>query len=252
MIHFRIVVPVYKSPGFVQKCIQSLRMQSHPDWSCNIIDDHSEDQTTKFIDREIRGAEDRFRVWSNDKRVGALANIQKAIQLHSPKPEDVIVTLDGDDWLTHSGVLTMLNQIYDGTPVRLTYGQFRVLSDGRLGQCREFPDDVKRDRSYRTYKGKVGASHLRTFRYELWRKIRSDDLIDPETGAHWNMAWDVAMLLPMMEMCSPEEIRCVAEVLYQYNDRNPLNDHKVDAGQQTRSDQRIRALPAYMRVPWLQ
>ncbi len=93
------------------------------------------------------------------------------------------------------------------------------------------------------------ASHLRTFRHELWAKINSADLLDPTTGRPWDMAWDLAMMFPMLEMCEADEFACIQTPLYVYNDTNPLNDNRVNALLQRKVDWAVRAMPTYPRTP---
>jgi len=63
------------------------------------------------------------------------------------------------------------------------------------------------------------------------------------------MAPDVAIMYPLLEMCEPGKIRFVPEVLYVYNDLNPLNEHKLDLERQNRTDDWFRRRP---KVPVLQ
>jgi len=239
---FRFVVPVYNAQAWIGKCLDSIRSQSIRQWQCVVVDDHSSDNTWDEVQRAI-GLDDRFTAVRNPRRIGAFANIINAIDLHAPDPKDVIVTVDGDDWLAHDRVLERLLSVYRNPRAQMTYGQFRQQMSGHVGWCREFPAEVKEARSYRVHDWI--ATHLRTFRYGLWRRIRRRDLNDPQTGRPWEMAWDVAMMMPMLEMCEPDQVVFIPDVLYAYNDLNPLNDHKVDVRKQRDMHQRILALPSY-------
>ena len=55
----------------------------------------------------------------------------------------------------------------------------------------------------------------------------------------------MAMMRPMLEMCDADQVVFIPEILYSYNDLNPINDHKVDGGKQRDMHQRILALPSY-------
>jgi len=239
---FRFVVPVYNSEAWVGRCIESIRQQSIRSWRCVVVDDASTDGTWDAVQRAA-GGDDRFLLVRNPQRRGALANIMSAIDRHAAAPSDVVVTVDGDDWLAHARVLERLLQVYRNPRAQLTYGQFRQVTSGDIGWCREYPAEVKAARSYRSYDGL--ASHLRTFRYGLYRRIKREDLLDPRTKMPWAMAWDLALMLPMLEMCLPDQVVFIPDVLYSYNDANPLNDHKVNREEQIRSDRAIRALLPY-------
>ena len=45
--------------------------------------------------------------------------------------EDVVVCLDGDDWLNGEGVFSRLNEIYEKEDCWLTYGSYMQYPDGR-------------------------------------------------------------------------------------------------------------------------
>lgn len=240
---FRVVVPVYNAAEWIGRCLGSVQRQTVRSWECVVVDDASTDGTYEAAVRAV-GSDERFRLHRNPERRGALANIIRAIDLHAPEPSDVVVTVDGDDWLAHERVLERLLREYRNPRTQLTYGQFRQELSGHAGWCREYPPEVKAARAYREHDWI--ASHLRTFRHGLWAKVRRRDLDDPRTGRPWEMAWDVAMMVPMLEMCAPDQVVFIPEVLYAYNDLNPLNDHKKDAAKQRDMHRRILALPSYV------
>jgi glycosyltransferase involved in cell wall biosynthesis len=240
---FRVVVPVYNAEKWVAKCLQSIREQTIGNFTCVVVDDASSDNTAT-IARQFCRTDNRFKFVGNTERVGALANIIHAIDLHKAHDTDVIVTVDGDDWLAHNKVFARLAQAYCDPHVQLTYGQFMQMEQQEPGWCRRYPDEVIKNRAYRQYDWI--ASHLRTFRYKLWRQINRKHLNDPQTGKPWEMAWDVAMMVPMLEMCGPEQFQFIPEILYSYNNLNPLNDHKVDVEKQRDMHRRILALPSYV------
>ena len=43
----------------------------------------------------------------------------------------------------------------------------------------------------------------------------------------------------MIEMADPENVVCVPEIVYNYNDANPLNDYKVNSEEQTKTANKI-------------
>lgn len=72
------------------------------------------------------------------------------------------------------------------------------------------------------------ATHLRTFRASLFKKIERSDLL--YNNEFFPVTWDMAIMFPMLEMCSPKNVtdkphaRFISEVLYLYNDVNPISD----------------------------
>ena len=237
MIH--VVVQFYNSP-WIGKCIASLRSQTGPEFRVVAIDDASTDGSYDRM-RDAVVTDPRFTLVRNEQRDGALANLCRAIDASGAEAEDVIVTVDGDDWLPHSLVLDIIAATYSNPRVLLTYGQAVTRLDGHVEPTEGYPDETVHAKSYRWDKWR--ATHLRTFRHGLWNKLGPSDLINPKTGQHWEMAWDCAMMFPMLELCEPGQAVFINEILYVYNDVNPIGDNKVDYTKQRRMELAIRAMP---------
>ena len=88
------------------------------------------------------------------------------------------------------------------------------------------------------------SSHLRTFKYKLWKKIEKKDFINPETGQFIKAAWDLAFVFPMLEM-SGKRALYVSEIMYIYNRDNPLNEDKVDHAKQLGEESFVRSKSKY-------
>jgi hypothetical protein len=91
------------------------------------------------------------------------------------------------------------------------------------------------------------ASHMRTWRVFLWRKIKQDDLKD-ENGVYWKVTGDLSFMYPMLEMSGEEHYRFMPEINYVYNDTNPLNDHKIDLGLVNEIADKIRSMKKYDKL----
>jgi hypothetical protein len=90
-------------------------------------------------------------------------------------------------------------------------------------------------------------SHLRTWRSWLWKKIKEDDLKD-ENGVYWSVAGDLAFMYPMYEMSGQEHYRYVDKITYIYNDRNPINDHKVNLGGAIANTTKLKGKEPYKKL----
>ena len=108
----RIIVPAYNCSQWIHKGIKSIKEQTFTNFKCIIIDDASTDNTFE-VAKEAIDEDDRFQLIRNTENVGALANIYNGIKLISNSDEDIIVTLDGDDWLASRGGLSTLNKVYN-------------------------------------------------------------------------------------------------------------------------------------------
>ena len=80
---------------------------------------------------------------------------------------------------------------------------------------------------------------MKTCSLGLFKKLRPVDLQNMKR--EWLMtASDVAMMFPLIEMAGINRIRHVPELIYEYNDTNPHNDHKVNGEEQ-------KAVEAWLR-----
>ncbi|MEX2437784.1 MAG: hypothetical protein WD449_00860, partial [Candidatus Babeliales bacterium] len=102
------------------------------------------------------------------------------------------------------------------------------------------PQEIIATNSFRSWPSI--PTHLRTFYAWLFKKIDHQDLL--YQGNYFSMAWDGAMMFPMIEMAS-YHFQCITEPLYIYNIENPLNDHKKNVRLQSNLEKYIRSKPAY-------
>jgi glycosyltransferase involved in cell wall biosynthesis len=243
--HFKIIVPFYNVEKWIKVCIRSVKAQDYKDFQCILLDDMSTDDTAKIVREEI-GDDPRFTFVEVQEKAYALKNIYDGIKLADPDSEDVIVTLDGDDWLSRRDVLYALNQIYQNSDCRMTYGSYAEYPSGIKGKfAKQIPNEWVANSFLRSAPWQ--ASHLRTFKHDLWKRIDPADLKDAD-GNFYRMAWDLAFMFPMLEMAGTKSTH-VTEPLYVYNMSNPLNDHKIDNELQIRTENEIRAKRPYATLP---
>ena len=153
---------------------------------------------------------------------------------------DIIVEIDGDDWLPDSKVLERINNLYLDNDVWVANGSFKY-SNGKNGfssKQKNF-DDLRNSR--------FTASHIRTWRAFLWRKIKEEDLKD-ENGIYWKVTGDLSFMFPMLEMSGEEHYRFMSDINYVYNEQNPINDHKVDLTLVNEIAVKIRAKEPYKKL----
>ena len=225
--HFIVIVPFYNVSKWIQYNIASIMKQTYVNFDCYLIDDLSTDNTCELIDNMIVG-DNRFHLIKNKIKKLALRNIFDAIEFANPNPEDIIVTLDGDDWLYSKDVLEHLNNVYNEKDCWLTYGSYAEFPSGNRGKfARQIPQQIVEQKLFR--KAPWCSSHLRTFKHHLWKKIKHKDLLDTD-GNFYKMTWDLSFMFPMLEMAGP--LAChIDKMLYCYNRQNPLNDDKVNIKQ---------------------
>lgn len=233
---FIIIVPFYNVEKWIKYNIASVKKQNYENFTCVLVDDISTDNTYEVASKMITN-DKRFILVKNTEKKLALRNIYEGIQIANPNEEDIIITLDGDDWLSNQKTLSYLNDFYNREKCWLTYGSYAEFPSGKKGKfAKQIPQHVIDTKSYREYEW--CTSHLRTFKYHLWSKIRKEDLLDSE-GNFYKMTWDLSFMFPMLEMAGNKS-RYIQDILYVYNLDNPLNDHKVDNRYQVKLEREIR------------
>ena len=147
--HFKIIVPFYNVEEWIKVCIRSVKLQSYKNFQCVLVDDISTDRSAEIVEQEIAD-DDRFVLVRNTEKAYALKNIYDAINLSEPREEDIIVTLDGDDWLASKDVLDKLNAVYTQSDCWLTYGSYAEYPSGFRGKfAKQIPRHVIQNNNYR-------------------------------------------------------------------------------------------------------
>lgn len=232
-VQFAIVTAARNCDTWVDKNVRSVLTQSYPHWRAVLIDDASRDDTYA-IAQATASQDSRYSVLRNDAPRGALANIVNASELAALAADDVIVIIDGDDWLSDATALDRLARHYADPTLWLSYGSHKLLRRrlrdrlrGRpnRGQARPIPEAVARLGLYRYHTGPWCASHLRAYRKFLWDEVRDEDLRDDD-GEYFSSAADVATMLPLLELAGPEHARYIDDILYVYNNDHALSDNQ--------------------------
>lgn len=242
---FVIVIPSYNNSNYCEQNLLSVLNQNYKNFRVIYIDDSSKDDTYEKVQTIIDRSpiKERVTLIRNSQNQGALKNLYLAI--HSCQDDEIIATVDGDDFLAHADVLKKLNKVYSNPQVWMTYGNYLDYPSYRQKPqiCKPFPKIVIRNNSFRNHEWV--SSHLRTFYAGLFKKIDVNDLMFE--GHFLPMGWDLAFMLPMLEM-SGKHCRFIEDVLYLYNRSNPINDHKINLTLQSKCANHIYSKEPYARL----
>lgn len=242
---FIVITPFYNAEEWVSFCVRSVKSQQYENYSHHLIDDLSTDNSSELISQEIKG-DPRFNLTINTTKKQAIKNIEDTLKEISPNDDDIIVILDGDDWLASSGVFSYLNDVYNKENCWMTYGSYVEYPSNQKGIfAQQIPQEVIDSNSYRD--SQWMSSHLRTFRYKLWKHIDPADFIYSRSGNTFRAAWDLAFVFPMLEMCG-EKAKYIEDILYVYNRDNPLNEDKVDHPTQLAEEAEVRGKVKYSKL----
>lgn len=242
-----IITASYNNEIWLTNYFESLKSQTYQNWQVIYIDDCSTDNTMGLLQDYIKEAqlESQFVLIRNEERMGHLFNQYHAI--HACNADSIIFILDGDDWLAHENVLQTISQIYQNEEIWLTYGQFLYNQKNKKGFCKPIPPEVIADNTIRDITWRT--SHPRTFYAGLFQLIKLEDLM--YEGNFLPKCVDVGTMFPMIEMAG-YHVRFIPEILYIYNDANPISYHH-DPSHQRKLEAYLRTLPRYEKLeskPW--
>ena len=238
-----IISPFYNCANYISRCIISVASQDYDNYQHILIDDASTDNsievilaTLKVLPEDIRN---KVTVISNRENLGAVRNqIQNIRTLIGD--DSIVMLLDGDDSLINDNtVLSYYNSIYDGT-TEFTYGSCWSMVDDIPLISQPYPEEVKQNRSYRDYHFNwiLPYTHLRTFKKSLLNNI-NDSKFKDSNGNWYKAGGDGSVFYSLIEAADPNQVKCITDIVYNYNDASPLNDYKVNAEEQNKNAREI-------------
>ena len=216
---FKIIIPSYNNEKWYEYNVASILNQTYKNYDVLYIDDASTDITFQLVKTLVH-------YLPNWKVVSNKTNMRRGYNLSPYNPlivdfidndDDILVFIDGDDWLYDNEVLEKLNDLYNQKEYWMTYGKFVCYPSGDIGnpQSTQYPIEVHEQNAYR--RDTWRASHLRTFKWHLYKQIKREDLIFSQTGEYYFHAEDLATSFPCLEMCPKDKIGVVDFLTYVYN-----------------------------------
>lgn len=229
---------------YAEKCLNSWLNQVLVNFQIQVVVDPIENDKTVEIVNRFKSASN-LNIKINNIKCGAMANFVEAFKLLNPMDDDILVTVDLDDWAYSDATLATVQLQYDmDEKLLLTHGSW-------IG----YPDQYRPTNNfcYTPEDFKIGvrkvpwrASHLRTFKYKLWKRI---DVQDLKCGNEFvSVAYDLAMMWPMLEMAGIDRIKFLPQILYTYNRETEFNDDKCYPGAQEKMHMYLSNLKPYQRV----
>ena len=271
----KVIVPFYNPGDFLTTCINTLLTQDYGNYEVLFIDDCSTDGSYEKIPACTYKTDDdgnpvsdekgepiivdmhpilkvtkclNVLAWRSSERVTALSNIHNGIINFCKDPDDIVILLDGDDWLINKHVLSYVNDFYNQNECWMMYGSSKW-TDGRKCFSTPYPEVEFQNIRRAPYR----ISHLRSFRAGIYQEIGRQDpdfkCMQEVNGEGWyRTCYDVAMFLPMLEIAGFDKVKHNSKPLYIYNRDNPISDDKVSQENQTRVHREVLTKPAFKKV----
>lgn len=237
-----VVTPFFNAQDYIEKCIVSVATQDYDNWQMILIDDactdNSYDVVMRWLARQPEYIKSKIEVRRNIENRGAVHNQVEAIR--SLDKDDIVLLVDGDDALvTDPHVFDLYNNMFH-SDIEFSYGSCWSMADNISLIAQPYPPEVKRNRSYREYKFNWGMpyTHLRAFRKSLIDDI-NDSAFQDENQRWFKAGGDNSVFYNLLEKANPDRINVVSDVVYLYNDKNPINDYKVNSSEQNKNTEFI-------------
>jgi len=195
--------------------LESLATQTYRDWDAWVTIDPCGDGAYEeaIIAASAPALASRVHVTANQHRMYSLYNQIAAIKRCGDDPEDVIVSLDGDDWFCRPDALQIIADTYASRACWMTYGSWYSRPGAPLdeGGWPAYPDGLTDFRQYRW----LGTA-VRTWKRWLYSLIEDMDLRD-DYGQYFRVAEDRALMWPMLEMSGTQRAAHISECIMYYN-----------------------------------
>lgn len=238
-----IMTTLYNAEKYIKKCIDSVKIQSYKNFKMVITDDMSNDNSVNIVKENIAD-DDRFILIENKTKFYQPGNYYQISKLLFVDDEDILVTLDGDDFFPDENVLSRVFSYYFRTNYLMSFGQFVHYH----GHNQYSPGFTSRPNSFENLRSQPWTtSHLRTFKAKVFKQIKEEDLKAP-TGNYWEVTGDQSIIFPMIEMVGLENVYFTNDINLVYNVETSLNDFKVNSDRQKFYEKLIRSKDKYPRI----
>lgn len=94
MSQVSILMPVYNGEEFLKQAMNSVLVQSFPDWELLVVNDGSTDRSGEII-KWYAGQDSRIKLITNEHNLGLVASLNEAV---AAAKGDLLARLDCDDW----------------------------------------------------------------------------------------------------------------------------------------------------------
>jgi len=205
--HVTYIVPGFNFRDNMRDLLQGFHNQQNANFSVEIIDDVSTDNSAKEYRHQIDLMETKFPCafyTQCTKKKFALRNIVEMAL--SRDDNDIIAVVDADDCLCNPHAKSLILATYnDGADIAWTAHKWDI--NPTMNVSKELPGNVD------PYQYPWCTSHLRTFKVSELKKLNIDNFKD--ANGHWFVrGYDQILMLPLLR--NAKDRRYIDEVCYLY------------------------------------
>lgn len=250
---FKIVCTSYKAHRWLPRCLKSIASQTYPHFDVAVADDASPGGREAAYVRNFCQAANELdagqRTWTpitRRRNIDIVASQHECIEAICKNDNDVIVIVDGDDFLYGPRSLEILASHYEPW-VQMTYGNYEPFPPSETcPPAIPFPPEIIENRSFRHFVksgGPISFNHLRTYRYGLYRQINADTYL--KNRGRW-LCVDAAVMLSCLELAGKDH-KVIEDKLIGYNSVNPNSCWRIKRNKLLMDDRYLLSLPPIRR-----
>ena len=216
-----VVVPCYNFDKFIYKCLESVSMQKYKKYKCIIVNDGSTDNSKKIIDKFTKKYKNFSCLNYKENNGPAFSKYKGFMEVKKiSKPNDVIMVLDGDDYLIGDNVFSLINNTYNNSKCWFTYGSY-------VGKFSEQVKDISNLKIKNYRKDKWYYGHPRSFKTFLL------DFFNEKDFKYKDNTWlkkgtDTAFVYKCLELSGIEKIKFIKDKIYYYREHGNNTYKKLD------------------------
>jgi FkbM family methyltransferase len=238
----KIIVTTYNNENWTQTNIESIIEQKFKNYEVLYIDDHSSDDTYDIAEYLI-GDNSKFKLIKNEKNMSKAYSFMKHAK-NFVDDEDIVIFIDGDDWISYNDVFENVAKYYIQNQVWVAYSKMLCYPSLKQSPSHGFdhPHEIHKYNAYRQYP--FTASHLKTMKGFLFKNMNEKDLIYKDKWIRFGD--DVALMCCAMEQSPIEKIGIIDYACYVYNqsEENSIRTTN-DYNNNRESENYIRSIKPY-------
>jgi len=241
LYRFHLIVP-FGERNTLERCLLTIKGQDYQNFTCTLIDDCCDGKDALEIVRRIGLDKSSTRYIKMTKKAYPLRAREIATDMLEANLADVVVHVDGDDWLPYPDVLTRLNRVYRTGNYHVSYGNAVDVTNWKSDNFKSYRPRVMSRRwnvmqddldaevyNYRKITKKEVAKgwryapwtnmHMRSYLYAKWIGLDRNNF-KLSNGNYLRKATDAAILLPILDSTLYENVAWIPELSYIYLNGN--------------------------------
>jgi len=223
---FVFIIPSYnnvKNGNIYKKNLDSIIKQNYSNYRILYCDDSSPDGTCDVVYQYIKNNQLENKIHLLKQYINQKQGAGRFICYQYTFDDEILIMLDGDDWLYDDNVLNVLNDVYKEKNILCSYVSYYVSENDTLSNfilpSKCFSEDDKTNKTYRHSDVWV-CDHLRTGYAKLFKNVKLTDIIFEKKFCI--VKTDCADMFPVLEMAGMLHY-LIKQPLYIYNKDNTLS-----------------------------